>query len=483
MKAISDLIKLNRHISIQSKIMGMVILLIITLALWINWEVRSKVGSLLEKQIVEHALVTSNNASYMITEPVLTNNIYQLNSIIDKMIKEDQSIRYYFIMDKNGRLLLSSFSNGVPENLREINKPFNSETNLKELTTEEGIIWDVATPIANGFGGTLRIGFTDNYLAMGLYGVTQNIVVSTIIIIFLTLLAAYMLTKLLTHPIKQLVNFANTIGQGNYDTKLKVEWWTSNEIAVLLESFNRMVTNLKNISIKVEHAQKVRKKLLQKIITAQEEERARVSRELHDETNQYMATINMGLDRISTENDLIESKDLSKDLKKIVLQASSKLKHLAWELRPTTIDKIGLTSALENYIQNCKTINKININCSCEITCEEQIDDEVKIAVFRIIQEALTNIVKHSEATEVEITIKNIMDYLTVMIEDNGKGFDPDTILQPTEKPSGKIKSLGLYGMMERTELIDGKLIIESEPNQGTTVYLTVPIRKGAADE
>jgi len=174
---------------------------------------------------------------------------------------------------------------------------------------------------------------------------------------------------------------------------------------------------------------------------------------------------------------------LSKDLKKIVLQASSKLKHLAWELRPTTIDKIGLTSALENYIQNCKTINKININCSCEITCEEQIDDEVKIAVFRIIQEALTNIVKHSEATEVEITIKNIMDYLTVMIEDNGKGFDPDTILQPTEKPSGKIKSLGLYGMMERTELIDGKLIIESEPNQGTTVYLTVPIRKGAADE
>ncbi|MFT9486470.1 MAG: ATP-binding protein [Tepidibacillus sp.] len=483
MKVISDLIKLNRHISIQFKIMGMIITLIIALALWINWEVRDKVSSLLEKQMIERAIVTSNNVSYIIAEPVLTNNFYQLNNIIDEFIKADKSIRYYFILDKDGTLLLSSFTVGIPENLVEINSPVNNKANVKEITTEEGIIWDVATPIANGYGGTLRIGITDKSITLGLYEVTRKIIFSTTVTIILTIFVAFALTRLLTLPLKQLVQFANNIGQGNYNTTLKAESWASKEIAFLLETFNRMAKNLKNISIKIDHAQKVRKTLLQKIITAQEEERARVARELHDEANQYMAAINIGLDRIAAENDPEKSKNLSKELKKIVLHASSELKHLAWELRPTTIDKIGLTSALENYIDNCKTNNKINIDFACDIKCEEQLDDEVKIAVFRIIQEALTNILKHSDADEVEVTLKNSKEYIIVIIEDNGKGFDTDTILQPAEKPSGKIKSLGIHGMMERAELIDGKLIIESEPNQGTTVYLKVPLRKDVVNE
>ena len=133
MKAISDLSKLNRHISIQFKIMGMIITLLIALALWINWEVRDKVSSLLEKQMIERAIVTANNVSYIIAEPVLTNNYYQLNNIIDEFIKADKSIRYYFILDKDGTLLLSSFNIGIPENLSEINKPVNTKTNVKEI--------------------------------------------------------------------------------------------------------------------------------------------------------------------------------------------------------------------------------------------------------------------------------------------------------------------------------------------------------------
>ena len=483
MKLISDLIKLNRHISIQFKIMGMIITLLIALALWINWEVRDKVSSLLEKQMIERAIVTANNVSYIIAEPVLTNNYYDLNNIIDEFIKADKSIRYYFILDKNGTLQLSSFNIGIPENLSEINNPVNNKTNVEEIITEEGIIWDVATPIANGYGGTLRIGITDQSRAVGLYDVTRKIIFSTTVMIILTIFVAFGLTKILTLPLKQLVQFAYAIGQGNYDAKLKAESWISKEIAFLLQSFNQMVTNLKNISIKIEHAQNVRKKLLQKIISAQEEERARVARELHDEANQYMAAINMGLDRITAESDPNKSKNLSKELKKIVLQASSELKHLAWELRPTTIDKIGLTSALENYIQNCKINSKINIDFTCDIECEEQLDEEVKIAVFRIIQEALTNIAKHADADEIEVTLKTSKEYLIIIVEDNGKGFNTDTILQLAENASGKIKSIGIYGMMQRAELIDGKLIIESEPNQGTTVYLKVPLRKGATDE
>lgn len=476
MKIIYNILRIHRHISIQAKILGIVIMLILFLASLINWEVREKTSSLLEKQLIQHGNTVSTNVAHMITEPILTNNIYQLNSIMEKLAKEDPNIRYYFILDKDNNLILSSFSTGVPKGLLEINHYEGNKSNLKELKTEEGIIWDIAAPIAKGFGGTLRIGISENYRTIGLQEVSHKIIQSTSIIIILTIFFAYLLTKLLTYPIKQLVTFATKIGSGNYDSKLEVNWWFDKEIATLLETFNKMARNLKEITGQMENAQKTRKKLLQKIISAQEEERARVSRELHDEANQCLAAINLGLDRIHEETDLNRSKYLSHELKEIVLMASSDLKRLAWELRPSTIDKIGLNMAIKNYIDNFAAHYKININYQSDLSENDNFDGEVSIVIYRIIQETLTNIAKHSKSDHVEITIKKNPKRLMIIIEDNGQGFDKEKVFNIGNKVTGSISSLGLYGMMERAELVGGNLIIESEIGQGTAVYLTIPL-------
>lgn len=479
MKLINKLMSLNSYTSIQAKIMGIVIFLILVLAFGINYEVRAKTSSLLEKQLIQHATSLTNNVAYMITEPVLTNNIFQLHSIMDKMVRQDPNVRYYFILNKEGNILLSSFSEGLPKDLVMKNSPNVSDVNLTVLKTEEGIIWDIAAPIAKGFGGTLRIGVTEKYRIIGLHEVSQKILLSTLVVILLSIAVAYLLTKALTYPIVQLVNFAETMGQGNYDAKLKINRWANREIVTLLGSFNEMANNILETSSKMEVAQKARKTLLQKIINVQEEERARVARELHDETNQCLAAINLGLDRMCEEDDVTKSKHLSKELQKIVMQASTDLKRLAWELRPSAIDKVGLTLAIQNYVDNFMKNYKINVNCICELTEHEGLDGDVSIVVYRIIQETLTNIVKHAKADQVEIILTKAPERLMVIIEDNGRGFDPDKVLDFEKKTAGKITSLGLYGMMERAELIGGNLLIESEPGQGTTVYLTVPLVEG----
>ncbi|MCO1600205.1 HAMP domain-containing sensor histidine kinase [Desulfosporosinus nitroreducens] len=257
-------------------------------------------------------------------------------------------------------------------------------------------------------------------------------------------------------PIVQLVNFAETIGQGKYDATLKINRWANREIVTLLGSFNEMAGNILETSQKMEAAQKASKTLLQKIIHAQEEERARVSRELHDETNQCLAAINLGLDRMYEEEEVAKSKQLSKELQKIVMQASTDLKRLAWELRPSAIDKVGLTLAIQNYVDTFTKNYHINVSCTCELADDDVLDGETSIVVYRIIQEALTNIVKHAKADQVEIILTKAPERLMVIIEDNGKGFDAANVLDLEKRSSGKHTTLGLYGMMERAELMEG---------------------------
>lgn len=473
---LSKLFELNKNISIKAKIMGIIIFLILVLAFAINYEVRNKTSSLLEKQLIQHANSLTQNVAYMITEPVLTNNIFQLDSIMDKMVEQDPNVRYYFILDKEGNILLSSFSEGLPKGLIDENMPEGSEINLKELKTEEGIIWDLAAPIAKGLGGTLRIGVSEEYRLVGLHEVTEKIMLSTALVILLSLIVAYVLTKAVTYPIFKLVNFADTIGKGNYDAKLKISRWFDREISALLNSFNNMAYNLKETSQKMESAQKARKKLLQKIINTQEEERSRVSRELHDETNQCLAAINLGLEQIFDENDSSTIKHKSKELQEIVVQASTDLKRLAWELRPSALDKVGLTLAVKSYIDNFGKNYGIEVYCTCEINDCDVLDKDASIVVYRIIQEALTNIAKHAKADQVEVILQKGPERLMIIIEDNGQGFEVGKVLNMENRVSGQVTSLGLYGMIERAELIGGNLLIESEPGQGTTIYLTVPL-------
>jgi len=143
--------------------------------------------------------------------------------------------------------------------------------------------------------------------------------------------------------------------------------------------------------------------------------------------------------------------------------------HLAWELRPPALDDLGLETAISNYVEKWSERNSIPLDFHSGLG-KLRLPPPVETAVFRIVQEALTNILKHAEATRVSVMLEYRYDELLVIVEDNGRGFKPDVPLT-VKAPGG----LGLVGIRERVALVGGKLKVESESGSGTTLAIRIP--------
>lgn len=216
-----------------------------------------------------------------------------------------------------------------------------------------------------------------------------------------------------------------------------------------------------------------RNALRHRIMRAQEEERLRLARDLHDQTGQSVSAAIMDLKAIEP---LVEEKgrDRVRFMRKQLEGLGHMLHRIAWELRPASIDELGLTHALENYIEEWSSKNKITADFHCVDAKLDERSDDIRTTIYRIVQESLTNIAKHAaDATHVGIAISRSDDILHLTIEDNGRGFDPTT----------SSSRLGLAGMRERMSLVGGKLEVESSPGAGTTIFARIPlaIRRAAA--
>ncbi len=197
-------------------------------------------------------------------------------------------------------------------------------------------------------------------------------------------------------------------------------------------------------------------------LRAQEEERARVARELHDEVNQSLTGLLLRLEAVreaappGLEPELAETRALAS-------QAMRELLSLARQLRPTALDDLGLTAAIAGQV---KQVERPDVKAT--LTTEgsfSDLDDDVQLVVYRVAQEALSNAARHSEAKEIEVDLRRAGDGVELTVADDGRGF----AFEQSER------GLGIGGMRERALLIGGELTIESRPGHGTTVRLTVP--------
>ena len=209
-----------------------------------------------------------------------------------------------------------------------------------------------------------------------------------------------------------------------------------------------------------------RNDLRRRIMKAHEEERLRLAHDIHDQTGQNVTAAILDLKAIEQfvpEQGIERVRHLRRQLDGI----GQLLHRTAWELRPLSIDELGLTSALENYLGEWGTKYGIMVdfqNFDCEL---DHRSDEIRTTIYRIIQEGLTNVAKHAvNATHVSVVISTSDNRLNLTIEDNGKGFDPTM----------SSSRLGLAGMRERLLLVGGQLEIESSPNVGTTIFARIPL-------
>jgi signal transduction histidine kinase len=218
-------------------------------------------------------------------------------------------------------------------------------------------------------------------------------------------------------------------------------------------------------SAAVDLSGRVAREAMRRVVAGQELERTRLARELHDETGQALTSILLGLRAIQESDDVGSALE---DVRELVVSTLQDVRRLAVELRPSALDDYGLVPALERLTATVSEQGGPLVDLEAQLG-KARLPGEVETALYRIVQEALTNAIKHAEANSVSITLTRTQDSVTVVVEDNGRG------IEPMRGDSGS--GLGLAGMRERLALLDGKLRIESSPDAGTTIVAEVPLR------
>ena len=219
-------------------------------------------------------------------------------------------------------------------------------------------------------------------------------------------------------------------------------------------------------------AERTRAELLTRMVFAQEDERRRIAREMHDQFGEQLTTLALNIGALRNAcADLPDLRAQVDALDAVAKQLDRDVDHLVWELRPTALDDLGLRAALTNYVQNWS--RRVNIPAKLHMPglLDERLPSEAETTLYRIAQEALNNVAKHARATRVEIILERRTDHVVLVIEDDGVGFEP-------ARAASDRQGFGLLGMQERAALVGATLQIEST-EQGTTVLVRMPMPPG----
>lgn len=216
--------------------------------------------------------------------------------------------------------------------------------------------------------------------------------------------------------------------------------------------------------------EKLRAQLFRRIVGAQESERQRIARDLHDETGQSLTAIGMGLRGLANETDSKKRLTTLTQLQSLTSDSIHELQRIISDLRPAHLDDLGLSATLRWYASRVHELTSLHVRVDIDGD-EPTLDDAVKITIFRITQEALNNVIKHAQATTVNVKIHYLQKEVRIHVFDNGVGFE----MKDVQNRIGRV-SLGLAGMEERAALLGGGVTISSRPGYGTEVEAVVPL-------
>jgi signal transduction histidine kinase len=203
------------------------------------------------------------------------------------------------------------------------------------------------------------------------------------------------------------------------------------------------------------------------LVEVQESERRYVARELHDEAGQALTSLMVGLRLLERDAQRSEAVVAGvAELKRMVDSVLENLHRLAMDLRPASLDHLGLVAALRQYAEAVSDQHSLVVQFET-VGFHDRLPSDVESSIYRMVQEALTNVIRHARATRVDVLLEQRDNKLVVIVEDNGVGFNPTAVMQ-----NGR---LGLFGVRERAEMLGGRLVLESAAGAGTTLLVEVP--------
>jgi len=278
--------------------------------------------------------------------------------------------------------------------------------------------------------------------------------------ILLTLCVNLWMLQRRFRPLEHLIDRIERIDPAEPGGLELVETGPAEEIDRLSQSFIRLLDRI----------EEERRRSGQLAMRAQEEERRRLARDLHDEVNQALTAILLRLEALAQETPAERAPELA-ELKRLVNQAMEELLNLARQLRPSALDDHGLTPAVETQLKRFAARTGIEVRFGTEGD-PDALPEVVQTAIYRVTQEALTNVARHAGATVVEVDLEADEDGAELRVRDDGAGFDPAEVARTQSNGVGA--RLGLGGMAERARLVSGELDVRSAPGGGTTVTLRI---------
>ena len=281
-------------------------------------------------------------------------------------------------------------------------------------------------------------------------------------------LANIWVVRVALRPLDDIAATAERVRHGDYSARTGADPYRDPQLEQIVVSFNAALDQVESDRDRIHD-------LVNRVIAAQEDERKRIARELHDDTSQVLFA---QLLRVSAmkNSDNPEVRTVAAQLEDMLAESMEAVRRLGHELRPPSLDDLGLREATGALVQRMSDRSGINITYTAN-GLRGRTDPAIELVLYRVAQEALKNMWKHAHATEASLTLNCREEAIELIVEDNGRGFDPSK-----ENPSdGKGLGLGVFGMQERVDLVGGTLDIRGDRNPGTRVHAWIPLSDHSA--
>lgn len=448
--------------SLRLKIVAAIAVLVLALGVGGTLHARLTLSKFSQDELDRRALALSRDLESHTSNLLLTNDIYGLFSHINDVMLNSEDVRYVVVFDGEGEVKASTFPDGLPMGLRDANSvAMGHEYSLVTVSTSEGAVLDAAYPIEPG-GGTIRLGLSEQRLDGQVQSLTFTLLGLTGAVLLVGLVIGYLLATILTRPLSRLAEAARAVGHGEFAQLVKVS--SEGEVGQVAEAFNSMTERLRR-------KEEERRQLMTRIMAAHEDERKRIARELHDEAGQALTSLLLGLKLLEDGGTISSHKSEVAHLRTLTAETLDLMRDMALELRPSTLDDLGLVAALQRYVAEYGQKHRLDVDFHAGSFSGTSLGPASETALYRIAQEALTNVVRHAHADAVSVLLERRNGHVILVVEDDGEGFDVTALRG--KSPSAR---LGVLGMEERAGLVGGHVTIESRPRGGTAVFAEVPL-------
>ena len=455
------------------KTLGIVVIAVAVLGGILLVEARASLSRNLRLLLKQRTVFQAEYLAANLARPLATHDAVAVTQILARTRETFSDIRYVIVRDSEGEVAYHTFGGSVPRDF--VSPPasgFPEGASFRVLHAgPEGLIFEAVHTILRGYAGSVQIGMRETMVSREVSAVTASILRGAAISLAIGVALAVALTLLLTRPVQELRDAADRIRGGDFGTRAQV--FSGDEVGCLAVAFNEMAGSLQRYRGEVREDERVRLALIERIVGSNEEERKVISRELHDQFGQSLLALLM--DMRSSAREGVRDRAVCQRHEQAIEHLIDELGRITRGMHPMILDDYGLPSALDSYARETIELSGLDVACKCNIADGHQrLPGPVEVTLFRIAQEAVTNVVRHAEASHVSILLLGSPQETALLIEDDGKGFD----LARVQGDRG----LGLVGMRERVSLVGGVLDIDSDVGGGTTIRARIPKERSDHD-